>query len=73
MQDLFNLTLGVVLLYVFYRLLSQVILPKWSEHRLKKYKKELLEKNPQIDAKKLEAKLKEDEEKSPIIDKRLIK
>lgn len=70
MRQLFNITLIAVVLYVFYRLLSVVIMPQWNARRLKKYKEKLLADNPHIDRDRLEQKLRDDEERRPVIDKR---
>ncbi len=68
MKRLMNLTLCIVILYVIFRLLGSYVLPLWRERREKRYRKQLLDRNPQIDGGRLEQRLKED--RDSIIDKR---
>ena len=45
--------IGLIILYVVYRLCATTIFPMISEHRMKKYRDEFLNNNPQIDKDKL--------------------
>lgn len=65
-----NLTLFIVILYVIFRLLSSYLLPLWRERRQKRYRQQLLDRNPQIDRERLQQHLKAEEDRSTIIDKR---
>ena len=46
--------MGLVGLYVFYRVLGTWLLPWWSERRLRRFKERFLRANPQLDATRLE-------------------
>ena len=45
--------IGLIILYVVYRLCATTIFPMISERRMKKYRDEFLKNNPQIDKDKL--------------------
>lgn len=61
--------IGIITLYVFYRVLGAWLMPILSEKRMKKYQEEFYKQNPHIDRVKVEQQFKESE-KSAIIDKR---
>lgn len=69
LTSLFNLFIIICLLYVFYRVVGQYILPNLSRRRLERYKQKFFEENQHISSEKYEAKRKDDE-RSSIIEKR---
>lgn len=70
MQHLLNLTVVIILLYIFYKLVGSYILPRWSDRQLQKYKQKFYSDNPHIDPAALDQRKKEQEENSSIIDRR---
>ena len=70
MKALLHLTIVIVLLYILFRLSGSYLLPLWNERRHKRYQRRLLDRNPQIDKERLQQRLKEQEEKKTIIEKR---
>lgn len=70
MRLLFYITVAIVGLYLVYRLLGVIVLPQISMRRFERYKRDFFAKNPHIDPQRYEDKMKADEEKCSIIDKR---
>lgn len=70
MENLIHISIGVVILYVIYRIMGAWILPKITERRFNKYKKDFFSQNPHIDQEKFDAHAKEEEDKTLIIEKR---
>ena len=45
--------IGIIVLYIAYRLCVSIVFPKMSERSLQKYRKDFLKKNQHIDSDKL--------------------
>lgn len=52
LTSLFNLFIIICLLYVFYRVVGQYILPNLSRRRLERYKQKFFEENQHISSEK---------------------
>lgn len=70
MQALLNLTIGIVLLYVVYKVVGAYVLPTINDRRLQRYKEEFYRKNPHIDREAVEARQRRRKEAETIIDQR---
>lgn len=47
-----NVLLGLILFYVFFRLITNLIIPKITQHKINKYKEKLEEENQEIISRK---------------------
>jgi len=65
-----ELLIIIICLYIVYQFVGKYLLPRISEHRLAKYKKQFFEENTHIDKEKYSQLKQEQEENAPIIDKR---
>lgn len=43
-----NVLLGLIVLYIFFRLLTTLIIPKITHYRVEKYKRKFEEENPEL-------------------------
>lgn len=64
------LGLGIVLLYLLYRLVGAILFPLLSKRQLERYKDQFFEQNPHIDRARYESLQKEQEDRTLIIEKR---
>lgn len=65
-----ELLIIIICLYIVYQFVGKYLLPRISEYRLAKYKKQFFEENTHIDKEKYSQLKQEQEDNAPIIDKR---
>ncbi|MBQ9637998.1 MAG: hypothetical protein IJV22_00385 [Bacteroidales bacterium] len=70
MGKILGLTIGIVVLYLVYRIVGAWILPRVAERRLERYKKQFFELHPHVDAERYEQQQHDKEARSIILDKR---
>lgn len=70
MQGLINLTIGIILLYIVYKVVGAYVLPLINDRRLQRYKEQFYRDNPHVDRDAMELRERQRKENESIIDKR---